>query len=253
MISGNLFLGTGAQQPDAFAYLMLVQLFLLWIQLIMDYMMVWMDYLRIVRSVNSKMRLAHIGYQCLLFAYDSVEDDGFTTLPLDCFVTAVAELSRESIGMINEQLILVGFLELILVALIVRVTLTSTNSTTGATAAFGLSCLAMSCLAIFFTIVYKIWAAVKQGRDVWLPNSDSEPSSDEEGEEEGGHDDKHNQKQLPPPQQPVAPPASKQPAAKKVVVDSLKPPGAAAPSRPAAKPSPKLGPRPLHESSSSSS
>jgi hypothetical protein len=151
--------------------------------------MIRAGYLRVVRSVNNKLRFAHCTYQALLFALDELSSDSLSSLPVDCYFWAVSHYLYESLGLLLEGLNALGSSELVIVLLVMQISLTQENRTTGAVSAFGITCLVVSCLSILGGLVFKIVVACKRGEDVFLPaeESSSDEDEDEKHHEKGSH------------------------------------------------------------------
>ena len=177
----NFFFGNGQNQPYAFVYLTVLQLILLFLSILVDVVMIRCEYLRIIRSVNTKLRFAHCTYQALLFCVDSINASNLSTLPLDCYFWAVTHYAYEAVGLFLEGLNMIGMSEFVIILLVVQHTLVGENQTTGAVSAFGLTCLSVSCASIVGGMIFKFVSACRHGKDEFRPVEEGS------GHGHGGH------------------------------------------------------------------
>ena len=144
--------------------------------------------LRACRSLNSKLRFAHGTYQVALFCADYLQV-GVVQLPVDCYIWATTHYIYEAIGLLLEGLNLIGLSELAVIVLVNASAMSNSNvNSNGPLAAFGITCILLSCASLVIGIPYKIFDAKRQlarGRE--SDDGDSSGGSTGEGEGEDGH------------------------------------------------------------------
>lgn len=148
-----------------FLILSISQMVLAFISIVTDFILLKKGYLHIVRGINSKLRFAHSSYQSLLFALDGMSaGGGLGTLPVDCYYLMISHYAYEAVGEILEGLHASGLGDFIIGLLIVAHAITNENLSTGKVAAFGVSCLGLSCASIIISMIYKLILTTKTKR-----------------------------------------------------------------------------------------
>lgn len=174
------------QTRFTFLFMQYLQMFLFLLHIVLDFTLLQKGFIHIVRGTNSKLRFAHSSYQSLLFALDAVSSsattESFMTLPVDCFVIGISHYLYEATGEILEGCNMSGSGDLVIVVAIVANAVSNETPASGIVAAFGLSCLVLSCSCLFFSMVYKIYRSRKTTKRF---AAKKEKNETEEGEEQG--------------------------------------------------------------------
>jgi hypothetical protein len=141
----------------AFQVLQIAQLVLFVVSLTIDFWLLERGFVDVVRSTNFSLRYALCMPQVMLFAVDAGVARGFALLPTDVYITAVAHYSCEAVYLALEGLVMIGATDLVVVAYVTAQAIVMSDAATGPIAAFGLTCLSLSCASLAGGAAWKLY------------------------------------------------------------------------------------------------